>query len=235
MTTATDLVTRLTVLNKQNRSTNYSIVTLEKPANFAYDAGQCINVGLLDMPENEARVFSITSSPTEEVITLLVKHGFSEYKKRLLNLAPGDELVVSKPMGGFELGYRSPVVMVAGGMGIAPFRSIIKYLVDVKHKQKLMLIHLYPTKQSPFVRELNELQRRHKLLQFSALTDTKKRLHLHDFLLQEQVKVGPVNPIYYLSGPTEMIAHCQQTLEELGVDPKLIRIESNILTALSRR
>ncbi len=229
------LVSHFTVLDKQTVSSDYSLVTLEKPASYVYKAGQCINVGLADMADDEARMFSIASSPKEDVIILLVKHGISEYKKRLITVKPGDKLLVGEPTGGFEFNNELPAMMIAGGMGIAPFRSIVKYLVDSKYEQRILLIHLHPTNQSPFAEEFIGWQRQFKSFQFNALTANNKRLDLQELLRQQQTDFGLANPVYYLAGPSDMVISCRQALEEIGIDPELVRADSQLATVASGR
>lgn len=225
------LINHLTVLDTRNTSSDYSLITLEKPTNFTYTAGQCISVGFPDMVEDEARIFSIASSPTEDVVNLLVKHGISAYKQRLLSVEPGDELLVSEPTGGFRFSYQMPAIMVAGGMGIAPFRSIAKQLIDSKCEQKILLIHLHPTDQSPFAEDFTVWQNQHEFLRFISLTDDNKRLDLEGILRQQQSELGLANAVYYLAGPSEMVMSCRQTLEEIGVDPVKIQADNQSAAA----
>lgn len=220
------LLNHFIVLDTQNSSSDYSLVTMEKPNTFSYAAGQCISIGFPDMAEDEPRMFSIASSTTEDVIILLVKHGISEYKQRLLAVKPNDELLASEPLGGFEFNNQTPVIFIAGGMGIAPFRSIVKYLLDTKCEQRLLLIHLHPTSLSPFADEFTEWQKQHKSFRFIALTNNDKHSDLEELLRQQQLEFGLENPIFYLAGPPEMVASCRQALEEIGVDPTQVRVDS---------
>jgi ferredoxin-NADP reductase len=219
------------VLDKQTVSSDYFLLILEKPANFIYKAGQCMAVSFPDTIDEQAKIFSIASSPTEDKIILLVKHGASDYKKRLTAIKLGDKLLVSEPMGGFELDYRRPAIMIAGGMGIAPFRSIVKYVIDSEHEQKILLIHLNPSSQSPFANDFTGWQQVYKFLQFKTLNEVTKRLDLQELLRQQQADPGLTSPVYYLAGPPEMVINCRQTLDETGVHSELVR-EDGQLTAV---
>jgi len=223
------------VLDKQTVSSDYFLLILEKPAGFIYKAGQCIGVGFPDTIDEEAKIFSIASSPTEDKIILLVKHGASDYKKSLMAIKLGDKLLVSEPMGGFEFGDQRPAIMIAGGMGIAPFRSIVKYLIDCECEQKTLLIHLHPASQSPFANDFTGWQRMYKFLQLKTLNEVTKRLDLQELLRQQRMEFGSLSPVYYLAGPSDMVISCRQTLEEIGVHSELVRADGQLTAVLLGR
>lgn len=229
------LANRFTVLDKQTVSSDYSLLILEKPASFVYKAGQCIAVGFPDTIDEEAKIFSIASSPTEDMIILLVKHGTSDYKKRLIAIKLGDKLLVSEPMGGFEFDDQRSAIMIAGGMGIAPFRSIVKYIIDCECEQKTLLIHLHPASQSPLANDFTSWQRQYKFLQFNPLNEGSKRLDLQELLRQQRMEFGSFSPVYYLAGPSEMVISCRQTLEEIGVHSELVRADGQLTAVLLGR
>ena len=82
------------------------------------------------------RYFTIASSPTEDNVRMGVKFypNSSSFKKSLLFLNPGDKIVASQLAGDFVLpkDKNKKLVFIAGGIGITPFRSMIKYLLDTK-------------------------------------------------------------------------------------------------------
>lgn len=80
------------------------------------------------------RYFSIASSPTEEYIRIGIKFhpNPSDFQQFLLSLRAGDKVVASKPAGDFVLRRKKKSVFIAGGIGITPFRSMLKYLLDTK-------------------------------------------------------------------------------------------------------
>ena len=77
--------------------------------------------------------FTISSSPTEEFLQFTTKYRQeSDYKKALWQKRVGDELEITGPFGSFMLDEKdtSPRLFIAGGIGITPFRSMIKYVTD---------------------------------------------------------------------------------------------------------
>jgi ferredoxin-NADP reductase len=119
----------------------------EKPVR--YTAGQFTEIQL---PHDDAddrgikRWFTLSSSPTEEMISITTKfasHQGSTFKQHLRELQPGTPLKLASTMGDFVLPKDKtiPLVFVAGGMGITPMRSMAKWLSDTGEKRDIHLIY----------------------------------------------------------------------------------------------
>ena len=90
------------------------------------------------------RAFSLSSGPDEaEVrITTRITDKPSPYKRALMALKPGDQMVMRGPFGPFFLdGSKRPVVFIAGGIGITPYRALIGDAIG-KKEQAPASIHL---------------------------------------------------------------------------------------------
>jgi ferredoxin-NADP reductase/Na+-translocating ferredoxin:NAD+ oxidoreductase RnfD subunit len=91
------------------------------------------------------RYFTIASSPTENDLRLGVKFPKppSSFKRGMLELKPGDQIIGGQLAGDFTLPRdpRKKLVFVAGGIGITPFRSMIKYLVDKNENRDIILLY----------------------------------------------------------------------------------------------
>lgn len=115
--------------------------------NPRFVAGQFIE---LIVPHNnpdsrgDSRWFTLSSSPTEELlaITTRIVEKSSSYKKALNKLAIGSKIHMSKPLGDFVLPKNTAVdlLFVAGGIGITPFRSMVKWMVDTNSLRNIQLI-----------------------------------------------------------------------------------------------
>jgi glycine betaine catabolism B len=88
--------------------------------------------GVYDDPKGPIRHFTISSSPTENFIMLSTRIRDSPYKKRLSTLEKDTKVKVRGPEGQFVLhqDYSKPAVFLSGGIGVTPFRSMIKYATD---------------------------------------------------------------------------------------------------------
>ena len=119
----------------------------EKPVR--YTAGQFIELTLPNKhPDGRGikRWFTLSSSPTEELLSITTKftpEKSSTFKQDLFSLKPGVLLNMADPMGDFVLpkDKTRPLVFIAGGMGITPMHSMIKWLDDNQEHRTIHLIY----------------------------------------------------------------------------------------------
>src|SRR5919199_1580263 len=107
----------------------------DKTTLFNYTAGQFAFFdigGVYNDPKGPIRHFTISSSPTENFIMFSTRIRDSPYKKRLSTLEEGSRVKVRGPEGQFVLheDYSKSAVFLSGGIGVTPFRSMIKYATD---------------------------------------------------------------------------------------------------------
>ena len=78
--------------------------------------------------KNSTKPFTVASAPTENVVRLTMRIGEnpSDFKKAMLELKQGMKVKMSGPVGSFYLKDNKPSLLIAGGIGITPFRSILK-------------------------------------------------------------------------------------------------------------
>ena len=110
-----------------------------------YKPGQYMTVELdVDDPENgNSRPLSIASSPTENFLLFSTKISQTLFKQKLNSLKAGDKVKLKGPMGIFTLKEDAKeIVLLGGGIGITPFRDMIKYSADEKLPIKITLLYL---------------------------------------------------------------------------------------------
>ena len=97
--------------------------------------------GVYNDPKGPIRHFTISSSPTENFIMFTTRIRDSPYKKRLSTLEEGTKVKVRGPEGQFVLheDYSKPAVFLSGGIGVTPFRSMIKYATDKQLPLKIVM------------------------------------------------------------------------------------------------
>lgn len=133
-----------------------------------YRPGQILHYELdaLAFPDERGnrRHFTISSSPTEEgVVMFTTRIRGSGFKETLRQAPIGYELTCETPEGEFILRQgetRLHHVFIAGGIGITPYRSILRYSVDMK--EPLNVLMLYFNRSSDdiiFLRELEDIAR----------------------------------------------------------------------------
>ena len=121
----------LLFLESYKESEDVYTFLFEKEKDLTWKAGQH---GLFSIThkkiKNPTRPFSVASAPTEDVvkITIGISDDPSDFKKAMLELKQGMKVSMSGPVGAFYLKDNSPSLLIAGGIGITPFRSIVKQI-----------------------------------------------------------------------------------------------------------
>jgi glycine betaine catabolism B len=116
----------------------------EDKTSLNYTAGQFAFFdigGVYNDPKGPIRHFTISSSPTEKFIMFSTRIRDSPYKKRLSTLEEGAKVKVRGPEGEFVLHqeYSKAAVFLSGGIGVTPFRSMIKYATDKQLPLKITM------------------------------------------------------------------------------------------------
>ena len=119
--------------------------TFEKPDGFEFDAGQYVDITLINPPETDeegdTRTFSTPSAPFEDNIKIAVRMRDTAFKRTLKSMPVGAEVRMDDAIGQFALPNKTthPVVMIAGGIGINPFISLLKQEERDGTRHKLFL------------------------------------------------------------------------------------------------
>lgn len=129
---------------KFTRTDNLSTSGSKENRYLNYNAGQyCIvDLGTKEDPEGPMRSFTIASSPTEhESILIATRIRDTPFKKKLAALDIDSTVNISAPLGKFVLheDHSKPAVFLSGGIGVTPFRSMIKYATDAKLALKITM------------------------------------------------------------------------------------------------
>lgn len=141
---------RLTLANRRRETHDIETFMwrVEDGAKPDFKPGQFLKWTLRDDNPDERgnwRYFSISASPTEQYLKFSTKFNpeGSSFKKRVALMSPGDSIEGFGPLGSFVLPETTekPLVLVAGGIGITPFRSMLKYMTDQQIPQAVTLIY----------------------------------------------------------------------------------------------
>ena len=95
----------------------------------------------------DKRWFTLSSSPESEFLTITTKYAgddkSSSFKRKLFSLKPGTVLEAAEPMGDFVLPklIQTPLVFIAGGIGVTPFHSIFQWLADTVEERPIKFMY----------------------------------------------------------------------------------------------
>ena len=173
------------------------------------------------------RYFTIASSPTENEIIMGVKFYDkpSTYKQSLIGLKKDGIVVASQLAGDFTLpeDKSKKLVFIAGGIGITPFRSMIKYLTDKNEKRDIVIFYSNKTAGDIAYKDIfDEAEKKLGIKTIYHLTDEKGFLN-HKII--EQYVPDFKERMFYISGPRSMILTFQKALKEAGIHKSHIKTD----------
>lgn len=202
----------------------------KQPMNFI--AGQFLEWTLPHFrPDSRGirRFFTIASSPTEKDILLVTKFAkkSSSFKIALDQLKPGGKITVSNPIGEFMLPkeLNRSLVFIAGGIGITPFRSIIKNMLDNNLSRPITLFYLNQTRDDIIFKDIfDEAEKKIGLVTVYTLIEKE---HIPP---NWPGRVGSITPavikedvsdyktrLFYVSGPEPMVRTLEKMLTRMGI------------------
>jgi len=216
----------LTVLRTQLIGDNSMSVYFERPIGFQFEAGDWIDINFADTNLNGGKVYSLSSSPTESDLAISFRIGITPFKRQLQSVKPGDKLYISQYGNdyGFQLNDKRSSVLIAGGIGVAPFRSMVKELYDKKVRADVQLIYLNKTDDFLFKTEL-DIWRQHLpqlSIDYIATKDLKRKAREQQF---NKLLTKGANR-YYIAGAEAMVDATEHLLINRGVAVRDIRIDS---------
>lgn len=212
----------------------------EKPDGFQFKAGQYIDLTLSgsepDFSDGLTHTLSIASSPFAGDLVVTTRMRDTVFKRALSVLSVGTRVRIEGPMGSFTLHNNTarPAVLLAGGIGIAPFLSILSYATVKRLHHPIFLFYANRyLENAAFMDTLLKLERANPRFRF---VPTFTRIpnhyrgwkgetgHISSEMLSEHA--GKLEaPIYYIAGPPAMVAAARQILNEAAVDDDDIRTE----------
>jgi len=208
--------------------------TPEQPLH--YTAGQFIELTVPHGHPDEhgqRHWFTLSSSPTDKWLSITTKYAGDEhsssFKKAMFQLEPGTVLNMSDAMGDFVLPklIQTPLIFVAGGIGITPFHSMLEWLSDTGEERPIKLLY--------GVRNEDEI----------IFQGTFERAGVHTTIvvgepspawggergkLNAELIVGLEQPtedaLVYVSGPEPMVEALQKDLKKAGLNPNQIVVDA---------
>jgi ferredoxin-NADP reductase len=223
----------------------------DQKTSFNYTAGQFAFFdigGVYNDPKGPIRHFTISSSPTEDFIMITTRIRDSPYKQRLSTLEEGSKVKVRGPEGQFVLheDYSKPAVFLSGGIGVTPFRSMLKYATDKQLPVKIIMFDSNRNRSNIlFRKEFDDWANRNKNLKImytisedevleheqsssAAKNDWKGEYgRIDKAMILKYVDSNILDSsIFYICGPPSMLKAMQTLLQtEIGIPKERIKVE----------
>ena len=204
-----------------------------RPNELSYRAGQYMLVTIKSGEKELVHPFSLSSSPSEmNHIEFTKRLTESEYSKTLREAKPGDWALIDAPYGTFTFQGEYPkIVLLAGGVGITPFRSICRYCTDKQVNSSIVLLYGNRSENEiAFRTEFEEMQRQNQNLRVILILNEASSYwkglvgFINVDLIKNQVP-DYKERIYYACGPPGMVKAMETTVTSLGLPPSHLKLE----------
>src|ERR1035437_6393033 len=239
-TTTASPVTLSKLVSRHEVAERTTAFRFEKPSNWIFQAGQFLDMSLLDPSETDTegntRTFSIASAPHEESLMVATRMRDTAFKRVLETMPLGSAVKLDGPSGDLTLhnDVKRTAVFLAGGIGITPFRSIVFRAAKEKLPHRIFLFYSNRRPEdAPFLDELQALERENPnyrlIASMTGMAKSHRPWHGEVGLIDREMLLrylkDAVSPIYYLAGPPEMVKGLHTMINEAGVDDDNIRAE----------
>ncbi|MDP3740905.1 MAG: RnfABCDGE type electron transport complex subunit D [bacterium] len=217
-----DLRISLHLKRKEKIDTNVYNFWFEPEKKFEYVPGQFLEYTLPHSKSDsrgQRRFFTIAAAPNEKDIlisTRITDEKGSSFKKALLALEPGDEIVASRLEGRFVLPADASrkLAFIAGGIGITPFRAMAKHLLANKLYRDVILLYSNKTANDVAFAEIFDKAAEFGLKTIYVNTDSD------GFIDAAKIKKEIVDwqeRDFYISGPEPMVQAFEKILAEMSL------------------
>lgn len=182
-------------------------------------------------PRGATRHFTLSSSPTEGTIlrnTTRIRQE-SGFKKSMSELPVGSIIEGQGPEGTFVFDGKEPGphVFIAGGIGITPFRSMVKYSFDKKLEIPIGLVYTNSDDNFIFGQELEAIDKGSQIIRMT-FHDSSKLGHLEEAAIRKYVGSWGFEIekcTFWLCGPPKMIDAMEKAMGDLNISYGKVKTE----------
>jgi ferredoxin-NADP reductase len=211
---------KLVLAAKRVETQDVTSFLFRSEAPLSWQAGQFLRYRLPHADPDDrgtTRYFTIASAPFEGHVMLTTRvagERSSTFKRALRELPIDARVEVGEPAGDFTLSDPDlPHVLIAGGIGITPFRAM---LLDLDHRELPMNVTLLYANRTPdfvYQREIDELRRRHPRLVVRQVVSPQRITR--DAIASAVPDLAAA--VFQVSGPEPFVEGLEGTLSEMGV------------------
>lgn len=177
--------------------------------------------------EKPTRPFSVASDPSENIVKITMEIGDnpSEFKKAMLELKQGMKISMRGPIGPMHKSDNNPALLIAGGIGITPFRAIVKDAEKRGNESTKQLHLLYMDSRASFIyqTELDEIAK-NTSLRVNYLTSRDDLYQEIDSFTSKYRNTGT----YYLAGSKSMVDSISTYLKSINISKRNIKKDAFI-------
>ncbi|MBI3552868.1 MAG: FAD-dependent oxidoreductase [Elusimicrobia bacterium] len=218
------------VLSVADECSGVKTFRLAVPPEFSFVPGMWVMVHFADEPR-VTRAYSMSSCPLQRDSIEISLNRVGDFTARMFALQPGDELGLAGPYGKWR--YRDEerhAVLISGGTGLTPFRSMGRYVLEKKLANKLSILYSVKTPADILYAEDLEAFKAAGIKVYTTVTRPQD-VHwngpvgrLDIATVKSQVQDWK-EASYYLCGPKSLVVDFTEGLQREGVPRERIHYE----------
>jgi len=197
-----------------------------------YKPGQFLFVRLIrDGHASESHPFTLSSSPARDRLSISVK-SVGDFTSTIGQTKTMDRAYIDAPYGAFSFLHHDAanLVFIAGGIGITPFMSMLRYMYDQKLQRNVLLVRGNKAERDiAFRDELDRMAAEMPSLQvvhvMSGQEDWPGEKGYVDTARLNRYLKDIEDPQVFVCGPPVMMAKVLRSLRELGIPGQRVHYE----------
>jgi predicted ferric reductase len=202
---------------------------------FQYFPGQFVFISVQSKHiSREYHPFTLSSTPTRGQNLQVTIRNSGDWTQNVSQIEKGDRVYLQGPFGLFSHIFADPgrdIVMIAGGIGITPLLSMLRFMVDRQEPRAVTLVWSSQKRADlVYIEEINSF--RTKLTGFRlVLMFTRESVkglttgRLNREKLKMILQGCSHNPAVFVCGPLNMMKEVEKDLKTLGLASRLILME----------
>lgn len=211
----------LTLIEKKQETSDVTAFIFSSHEPLVFKAGQYLHYVLHHRPTDDRgsdRWFTNSAAPFENNVRITTRFSDdsgSTFKKKLFSLIVGKRIEISVVEGDFTLDDPNKAyVFIAGGIGITPFRSILKQMDHDKNPINVTLLYANRDQNNiVYKEELEEIAKNNPTFTINYIFSPD---HIDEKIIQEYVS-DLQKPLFYVSGPEPMVDAIGELLKKMGI------------------
>ncbi len=205
-------------------------LTIERPIGFAFTPGQNVMISIPGAQAGHLKEFTLASAPSESDLVIAMRVRNSNFKHTAYALAAGDPIMVRDPAGALWSRTAAPQVWLSGGIGITPFRSILREQRLANAPIAVTHIHSDRSRPSiPFYSEFESVAHEQSGYTFiPTLTREGVSGILRGRITADLIRTSAPNVVdshFYIVGTDSFVGAMRDALHTLGVPTSQVHTE----------
>ena len=207
---------------KENKDIVSIYISGKKLNKFKFKAGQFGIFRFLDQTFYQAHPFSFSRAHSEIELRISIKNS-GDFTSKIQDVKRGTPIIIEGPLGTFHKDRikNKNVVLIAGGIGITPIRSLIEELTLDPSKGITLIYSVKEDNDIVFREELNALKEKHHTHYYHI---SNRQGHITEDKLRNIV-LNPTTTDFFVCGPPGMTNNIITILRKIGVPKRRIHYE----------